>query len=495
MEFVGRALGFAGGGGGGNEFPGAEVSHQSYGQRLGGACCGVVLGLMLFVGSVPLLWWNEGRSVYTARSLAEARDEYVDGTCSPLSQNEAKLVYVSCSLGDLEVFTETPNLNVTIAAVWWQRKAEMYQNIETKRTETRKKNGKTDTYTWYEYSLGWQSTYIDSSKFNNRTACPAPCNNPSNWPLQTTKDYSATTKIGNYSLPLDLEQQLTSSTAVVPPNNNAAPSNQHPPNPITDRNTHRVNNFLYTGNDAFPVVGDMRLSWNAGAATSASILAKQKGISFTMWPSHYNSDYNVYLIEQGTVSAEDLIKHAEDANKVMTWILRFVGFLLCWIGIQLVFGPIAIMPQIIPCVGDFLGEVVGGILCCIACLIASCISLVIIGIAWLRFRPLVGIPLLSVAVCAALAACYIRRKKRASYGGGERTSLVSPAKPAPYNPGAPSYDYGYPQPPPQQQYPPPQYQQPVYPPQQPYGYPPQQAPAYPGYPPPNQGYPQQPYGR
>ena len=53
----------------------SEVSSQSWFGRLGNAIKSVLLGIILFVVSFPLLWWNEGRAVHTAQGLTELKDK------------------------------------------------------------------------------------------------------------------------------------------------------------------------------------------------------------------------------------------------------------------------------------------------------------------------------------------------------------------------------------------------------------------------------------
>ena len=43
-----------------------EVTQQSWFSRITGAVKGILVGLVLFVVSFPLLFWNEGRAVQTA---------------------------------------------------------------------------------------------------------------------------------------------------------------------------------------------------------------------------------------------------------------------------------------------------------------------------------------------------------------------------------------------------------------------------------------------
>ena len=46
-----------------------ETTTESWTSRLGGAVKGVVIGLGMFVAAFPLLFWNEGNCVKTAKAL------------------------------------------------------------------------------------------------------------------------------------------------------------------------------------------------------------------------------------------------------------------------------------------------------------------------------------------------------------------------------------------------------------------------------------------
>ena len=48
-----------------------ETTTESWGSRLGGSIKGVFVGGVLFIAGIPLLFWNEGRSVKTTQALEE----------------------------------------------------------------------------------------------------------------------------------------------------------------------------------------------------------------------------------------------------------------------------------------------------------------------------------------------------------------------------------------------------------------------------------------
>ena len=73
-----------------------ETTSVSWFGRLRRSVGGVVIGLVLIIGMVVLLFWNEGRAVTTARSLAEGAGAVVSvGADAVEAANEGKLVHVS----------------------------------------------------------------------------------------------------------------------------------------------------------------------------------------------------------------------------------------------------------------------------------------------------------------------------------------------------------------------------------------------------------------
>src|SRR5512140_2041012 len=73
-----------------------ETTSIGWLSRIGGALKGVLVGLVLAVVAFPLLFWNEGRAVRTARSLDEGRGAVVTvASDSVQPANEAKLVHTT----------------------------------------------------------------------------------------------------------------------------------------------------------------------------------------------------------------------------------------------------------------------------------------------------------------------------------------------------------------------------------------------------------------
>ncbi|HJL23314.1 MAG TPA: hypothetical protein RMH80_13870, partial [Polyangiaceae bacterium LLY-WYZ-15_(1-7)] len=54
-----------------------SVTNVGIGSRLVESIKGVLVGILFFLGSFPLLFWNEGRAVRRAKDLEEGRGAVV----------------------------------------------------------------------------------------------------------------------------------------------------------------------------------------------------------------------------------------------------------------------------------------------------------------------------------------------------------------------------------------------------------------------------------
>jgi len=164
--------------------------------------------------------------------------------------------------------------------------------------------------------------------------------------------------------------------------------------------------------------------------TPISAIAKQVQSSFKTgeaslvnWDTGKSGTFrNVNWAVTGSFSKSDFLDEKTNENNTTTWLLRFVGWLLMFLGLQLVTGPISLVPEVVPCIGGLLGEVVGCALCCLNFGISLSISLFVIGLAWLMARPLYG--LLLFAAAAAIVGAAICARSR--LGKPARVPIVSP---------------------------------------------------------------------
>lgn len=161
-----------------------------------------------------------------------------------------------------------------------------------------------------------------------------------------------------------------------------------------------------TANPGAPEVGDVRITWTYIPDTMpVSIVSCQQGNTFS--PYVAENGYTVDLLQMGTKSKEVMFQAAKDSNTMWTWILRFVGWLMMYMGLKMVLAPISVLGDVLPILGNIL-EFGTGI---IAFMVSSVTALVVIAIAWLAYRPVLGITLLVLAV--GLVVLIIKKKKKA----------------------------------------------------------------------------------
>ena len=382
-----------------------EVTSQGWGSRILASIKGVLVGGAFFVGAFPLLVWNEGRAVKTARSLEEGAGAVVSVPADSVSAgNEGKLVHVSGQASTTETLSD-PDFGVSAPAIRLQRVVETYQWDEDVKSETRKKlGGGEETVKTYSYKKVWSDRLIDSGRFKS----PEGHENPAATPFEAQQWTAQSVKVGAYRLSgeqvgrLDKTEPVTIDPAAKLPGAIAERVKAVP-----------GQNLFYAGKDpASPAVGDARVSFKAVRPATVSLVARQVGETFE--PYHAKAGGTVDLLEYGQKSADAMFQAAQAANTTLTWILRGVGFFIMFLGLVMVFKPISVFGDVIPIVGTLLGAG----LAVFAGAVAAALSLVTIAISWLFFRPLVGIALLLLAAGAVAGLSWL---------AGQRKKALAPA--------------------------------------------------------------------
>jgi len=373
-----------------------EVTEQSWGSRLGNSVKGMLFGLVLFVVAFPVLFKNEGRAVKRYRGLKEGAGAVVSVSADAVeASDEGKLVHIT---GKAETSEELKDevFNVAATAISLTREVEMYQWAEDSRSETRKKlGGGTEKITTYDYNKKWSGSLIASSGFKK----PEGHQNPATMPWQAKTFSAKKVTVGAYTLSPGLTASISKSDAIaVTAEMAAALSTEEKP-------VHAVENALYAGADpTVPVIGDVRVRFRAVPPAQVSVVAKQIGDTFE--PYVASNGEKISLLKEGTFSAESMFQAAQASNKKLTWIIRFVGFLLMLIGLSMILKPLSVSADVLP----FLGSLVAAGTGIVAAGIAAVCSLVTIAIAWIVYRPLLGISLLVVA--GAIGAFVLMNRKK-----------------------------------------------------------------------------------
>ena len=371
------------------------TSSQSWLGRIGGAIVGVLFGIILFLLAFPLLIWNEGRAIKRAKTLEFGSRSVISVPASPIdSANNGKLVHITGETAAAGP-AEDPIFGVSAPVIKLLRNVEMYQWKEDQKSETQKKlGGGEETVTTYSYQKTWSSSLIDSGEFHKEDGHQ----NPGEMPVSTETFIADDVTVGDYSLP-DSLTDLIGNYQAFPVKNK----------PDLDEPIQVVNGGYFIGkNPKEPVIGDLRINFEVAKPGPVSIVAAQNGRTFEEY--EVKGLGSIELLEDGTHNADSMFATAQQTNTVITWLLRLGGFFLMFIGIALITKPISVFADVIP----FLGNIAEFGLGLMGLLIAVPLSLTTIALAWLAYRPLIGVPLLLLAIGSLVLGIKALRKKKAA---------------------------------------------------------------------------------
>lgn len=378
-----------------------ETTSTSWFGRIGNSLKGILFGGLFFIGSIILLFWNEGRAVKTADSLKEGARAVVSVSASEvLPANDKKLIHVSGEVTTEETLRD-PILGTEAKALRLAREVQMYQWQQDTKTETRNKaGGGTETTTTYEYSKGWSGQLIRSSDFKH----PDGHTNPQAMPVPATSITTSKALLGGFQIPARLialmrgDEPLRPTEAMLA---NIAPEWKDKLKIVDEK--------LYLGKDpAFPQIGDARVTLQILKPGVFSILSRQTGA--TLEPYTTKAGRDIERVESGNVSALQMFANAQRENTIITWIARAAGFIFMFLGLSMVLKPIAVLTDVIPFAGRIADVGIG----LISGVVAFAGSLIVIAVSWLAVRPLLGGTLLAVAIAAVVWGVKRARQRAAT---------------------------------------------------------------------------------
>ena len=480
-----------------------EVTRTSYGSRVKSSFAGIGTGILLFFAGTALLWWNEGRAVKTTKMLEEAQGVTVEmpDVKKVNPEFEGQLVHATGLATTTDSLVDT-QYGVGAVAIQLSHSVEYYQWVENVKEEKKDKlGGAQETVRTYTYEQRWTGSPVNSGSFKD------PAYQGKNFTLHQAEDdtkYAENVTFGAYKLnesqihsiskqePLTLDfddaklrqwdtetgriyvahggqpvNMVTNAPAV--PAQQAANDSVQQPTVVKDLNyVHIADNVLYFGvSPSSPQIGDVRVTFKKVMPTTVSILATVTGDTFK--PFKAKNGKTLQVLSVGSKSSDEMYESEHQTNTIITWLLRLLGVMMVVGGLKGVFGFIETLLKVVPFVANIVGFGVNTI-----CTVVGVVwSLIVIAIAWLFYRPLLGILLLAFAAFLIWVFAFKGKdklKQMANRGG----SPIGP-QPAP----APQQAYQQPQQPQQPVYPQqPQYQQPQQPqyqqPQQPQYQQPQQ---------------------
>ncbi len=359
-----------------------EVSSESWLSRIGKSITGMLVGGAMAVIAFPLLWWNEGRSVHTYQGLAEGERITVNVSADRVeASNDGRLVHVTGRAEGKDTVSDATFAVSAPGLIKLRRKVELYQWIEKKESHTKKKlGGSEETTTEYSYKMDWDSKVHNSAEFHK----PEGHSNPP--PAYSKQDFSShDATLAAFRLP----DFLISDWSDYRPH--TSPSADKLPEPLRSKAINRDDWLYISANADAPQVGDTRVKFESIPAGDASVLARQ--VKDTFEPYATKAGTSIARIASGVQSKESMFAAAKSENKMMTWLLRGAGFLLMFIGLTLVLNPLKVVADVIP----FVGSIVGfgtGLMAFLSSIVGSSLT---IALAWVRYRPLLGVAMLIVA--------------------------------------------------------------------------------------------------
>lgn len=361
--------------------------------RIGESIKGFLFGLLLIVVSFPVLFFNEGRAVKTEKTLDEGASSVAAVPADTIDpKNDGKLVYMTGDTEIPELAVSDETFKVAAIALKLRRKVEIYQWKEEEKTETKNKmGGGEERVTTYTYTKKWSDRPINSAHFNDKQnhVNPEPALSEQQWDVGKVD-------LGAFTLSSGLVRQINNFTALSNPNAAELPEQ------IAGKKLHKEGAGFYLGSDpASPSIGDLRITHETALPGAVSLIAKQKSNTFE--PFIAKAGGTIELLSIGTVSAESMFAAAHASNRLLTWGLRLLGFVLMLFGFSLLFRPLSVLADVVPLIGDIVG--VGTDI--VALLLSLSISLLVISVAWIFYRPLVGVPL---ALAAVVGFVFLIRK-------------------------------------------------------------------------------------
>ena len=431
-----------------------ETTTTGYGTRVGRSFKSIGSGFIIFCLATALLWWNEGRAVKTEKMLDEAGNAYVE--MENPNKKDASLegeLICGTAMATTEDSLSDAQFGIGAKAIALRRTVEYYQWVEHAESKSEDKlGGKQVTTTTYTYSKQWVSSPVQSSQFKD------PAYQNKNMVLTTideAEQYAENVSFGAYKLSESLIHSISSREgldlaisedllAQFDKSTQAAyerfygvqksiqqPTTQQPtPQPaipdsirallsdsaravldslqaVNDsivksmanaenkrdlQYVHQASNVLYFGRvPGSPEVGDVRVTFEIVVPAKVTVMAVVDGDSFKPYKAKNGKRFQTLVM--GKKSGDEIIDAEKEANNMILWALRILGIMLVIAGLKGIFGFLETILKVVPFIANIFGWGVG-----VVCTVIGVVwSLIVIALAWLFYRPLLGISLLVLA--------------------------------------------------------------------------------------------------
>ena len=359
-----------------------ETTTTSYSSNIGNSLKGILFGFFLIILSIVLFWYNENRSVKQATALKEMQSNIItlpDTKYKPEYNN--KPILIQGEVKPISTVTDS-TFGVISDGLVLQRDVTMYQWKEHKSSHSEDNvGGSTVTITTYDYKKGWHSHSQNSSSFKH----PEGHSNPTM--LYSNKLFTTDANIGDFHIPRDIVQRFNISSSY----------NGLDKMPENIGNSKNYKSFLYIGdNPNNPNIGDTRITYRYTPAGVYSLATKAQNRGLVDYTTSNGMEFT--FIREGKVSADKIFKDEFEENSLITWILRFVGFLVMFIGFKLIMEPLSTLANVIP----MFGSLVGMASSLVAFILTLLLGSIVLAFSWFASRPMMSLIIIGGAVLISM---------------------------------------------------------------------------------------------
>lgn len=360
-----------------------EKTSTSWFSRLGGALMGAVLGLVLVIVAIVAMFWNEGRSIATYKSLNEGLSIVVTTDATQIDPAlDGKLVHIESDVTPASDVIDADTGITASGVIGISRNVTMYQWVETQSSTTEKKlGGGEETITTYSYSTEWSGSAQDSSAFKE----PQGHENPDFW-LPSSETLVDTAQLGAFSV-AGLQIASVGMREVLPITDEAAAKASTALGYSGEGRS--VMQALYFGADEnAPQIGDTKVSFEKIVLPEVSIVGMQNGESLTDYTTQ--NGYSLFLLAAGREPSAKMFADSQANNAVLTWVIRAAGILALFVGFGLILRIFSVIGDVIPFVGSLIAFGTG----LISFVMALAVGAIVIAIGWFAVRPLLSLGLI-----------------------------------------------------------------------------------------------------
>ena len=108
------------------------------------------------------------------------------------------------------------------------------------------------------------------------------------------------------------------------------------------------------------------------------------------------------MFEEDNKKSDEIFDEMEKSNDSVTSVFRLVSWIICVFGFYLLFSPIITLISWIPLIGTLFSYILGFAAFIIALIIGSLTFLLVFALAWVRYRPLLGLLILTLIFVVVL---------------------------------------------------------------------------------------------